>query len=696
MAPALSYPRACVTAVGDVDAMGNSVGKEATVQESVAGDTGRPPRKEHEATRGSAAADERRTTEDSPTLVSGLRLVEGIVDTSGSPSEHDILVAWIRGTLERGRAGELPGNTYAPIPEKWRKRNQSREMLQFGTYTHSNRVETHVPVAPLPPELDAVVDALIARGALTELQRPDSCTINLYGPGQWIPPHIDNPAFDRPFVTVSLCSEQPMVLGRGMVWPEGGRGPSPEERLNETHALSLPVGSAVVVEGEAADEYEHAVPPVTAERISLTFRRRGRPGRETEQRTERAERCRRRCRDVRGAIVAAAEARAGGVRRGFGPVGPIGAVGRVGPIPAKPADRREGSVIKKPVVDDAEDVRGGVLSKNAAKKEARKAAKAAAKERARKAKPTTTAVDGTVFERKEKVRSCPACPPDLLPTTSDANESQRADAEIHGEDAGVSVAEALPSVERVHVQRVYDAVATQWHGTRYRAWSGVEDFVRRHVRPGSLVADVGCGNGKNLPEVESLGGCGVGCDFSVGLLEICAVERGLEVFAGDATCLPLRSRSFDVALNIAVLHHVSSEPRRRKLVTETMRLLTVGGTALFYAWALEQADGGVSGHHFESQDVLVPFHTKAGVQGKVVVTGGSGSGEKEGEETRSGGAAGEDDDGDPTAPRVYQRYCHVYKEGELETLFEHIKSWVRVNRVYFDCGNWCVEAERIA
>ena len=126
MAPALSYPRACVTAVGDVDAMGNSVGKEATVQESVAGDTGRPPRKEHEATRGSAAADERRTTEDSPTLVSGLRLVEGIVDTSGSPSEHDILVAWIRGTLERGRAGELPGNTYAPIPEKWRKRNQSR------------------------------------------------------------------------------------------------------------------------------------------------------------------------------------------------------------------------------------------------------------------------------------------------------------------------------------------------------------------------------------------------------------------------------------------------------------------------------------------------------------------------------------------------------------------------------------------
>ena len=29
---------------------------------------------------------------------------------------------------------------------------------------------------------------------------------------------------------------------------------------------------------------------------------------------------------------------------------------------------------------------------------------------------------------------------------------------------------ALPALERDHVQRVYDAVAEQWHGTRYKAW----------------------------------------------------------------------------------------------------------------------------------------------------------------------------------------------------------------------------------
>ena len=101
----------------------------------------------------------------------------------------------------------------------------------------------------------------------------------------------------------------------------------------------------------------------------------------------------------------------------------------------------------------------------------------------------------------------------------------------------------------------------------------------------------------------------------------------------------------------------------------------------------------------------MPFHKKAGVQGLVRVeerkessgAAGEGAGEGKGEGTGEGAGEGEGmAPEDPEAPRVYQRYCHVYKEGELETLFDHLGSWVRVNRVYFDCGNWCVEAERIA
>eukprot|EP01048_Picozoa_sp_COSAG05_P035128 COSAG05_NODE_15081_length_379_cov_0.550000_1_plen_67_part_10 len=66
--------------------------------------------------------------------------------------------------------------------------------------------------------------------------------------------------------------------------------------------------------------------------------------------------------------------------------------------------------------------------------------------------------------------------------------------------------------------------------------------------------------------------------------------------AGDSTRLPYRDRLFDAALSIAVLHHISTEARRKLLIAETMRIVKRGGEALFYAWALEQEAGGVSGH----------------------------------------------------------------------------------------------------
>ena len=46
-----------------------------------------------------------------------------------------------------------------------------------------------------------------------------------------------------------------------------------------------------------------------------------------------------------------------------------------------------------------------------------------------------------------------------------------------------------------------------------------------------------------------------------------------------------RSESFDASLSIAVLHHISTLRRRVALVREAMRVVRVGGQALFYAWA---------------------------------------------------------------------------------------------------------------
>ena len=755
-------------------AMGNKTGKPSRDEIGRASTSASDLTAKDANTAADAAA---ATSSEPPTHepVPGLRVVRDVL----SEAQHDRVVAWLLETLEQGRAGALRGDTYAPIPDKWQKRNQSREMLQFGTYTHSNRVESFRDVAAMPEALTAVVECLRRAGVYGErtvddddrdeareehaLPLPTSCTVNFYEKGQWIPPHIDNPAFDRPIVTVSLRSTQRMTLGRGVnnAWrhhahdtsrgSDASRGSNDDESATRDDddfvAVELPRRSAVVLRGAAADEYEHAIPPVTAPRVSLTFRALGdcdapatqarvavAEARRAEYRAERARRAR------------------SAPRRGYGPVGPRGAVGRVGPLPedvaAAEARRRarESAVTAKrekklanataagnvnvPSVGDAPVP----VSKTRAKKEARKAARAAAKRERLESTPASTAgrrknanaaailttptkkaskeeasfvvsADGvTNVERRAKTRSCPPCPPELL---SERDVSGETDAREKNDDArekpdtrvttNAAIVRSIPSVEIENVQRVYDAVARQWHGTRYRAWSGVESFVRRVAARGALVADIGCGNGKNAPAVvahgKQTGGAHViGCDFSVGLLNICATEREepVEAFAADAAHLPLRSSRFDAALNVAVLHHVSTAARRAALVAETMRVLRVGGVALFYAWALEQETGGVSGHRFESQDVLVPFHKRtekgaSGAKKKKRATRGAAKEEAK-DEVRTERA----EDG----AEVFQRYCHVYKEGELESLFDHLKAWCRVDRVYYDCGNWCAEVTR--
>ena len=74
----------------------------------------------------------------------------------------------------------------------------------------------------------------------------------------------------------------------------------------------------------------------------------------------------------------------------------------------------------------------------------------------------------------------------------------------------------------------------------------------------------------------------------------------MEVAAADSLWLPYRTGSFDAVISIAVLHHISSLERRAQLISECMRVVKVGGEALFYAWAYEQKNAK-SGHQFQKQ-----------------------------------------------------------------------------------------------
>eukprot|EP00035_Acanthoeca_spectabilis_P031536 m.14598 g.14598 ORF g.14598 m.14598 type:complete len:392 (-) comp4805_c0_seq1:424-1599(-) len=100
--------------------------------------------------------------------VDGLSLYHEVL----SQEDEAETIAWVDAQLDKGRSGVLVGRTYTAPPLKWETRGQSREMLQYGVFTHANRVQA-VPVEPeLPAPLASIVDALVARKVFRLEQRP--------------------------------------------------------------------------------------------------------------------------------------------------------------------------------------------------------------------------------------------------------------------------------------------------------------------------------------------------------------------------------------------------------------------------------------------------------------------------------------------------------------------------------------------
>ena len=117
------------------------------------------------------------------------------------------------------------------------------------------------------------------------------------------------------------------------------------------------------------------------------------------------------------------------------------------------------------------------------------------------------------------------------------------------------------NMEKQHVYEVYEKIAPHFSNTRYKPWPKIVEFLNG-LPDGSLVADVGCGNGKYLGVNKNLQM--VGTDRSFNLIQICAERsnKQFQTFVADSLLLPLRSDSFDNVISIAVVHHFSNTSLR--------------------------------------------------------------------------------------------------------------------------------------
>ena len=276
---------------------------------------------------------------------------------------------------------------------------------------------------------------------------------------------------------------------------------------------------------------------------------------------------------------------------------------------------------------------------------------------------------------------------------------------------------ATPATERDHVHAVYDAIATQWHHTRGKRgvlWPGATQFLQR-LPPGSIVADCGCGDGKYFPAIIESGNYVIGTDISRPLLETAfwndtdpsssipdlrkvSPHRAYlrdrpAVVVADCMSVPLRDGSCDAAICIAVMHHLSTEERRIRCVEELARVVRVGGLINIQAWALEQNEG--SRRRFAGTDVFVPFNAQPKYLDKVAPgmehvpsTSDIENGKKSVAEMYSEAYDKADFD-ERKGLVVFQRYCHLYRKGEMEKIIESIGNVTLLESGY-ESGNYFV------
>ncbi len=243
--------------------------------------------------------------------------------------------------------------------------------------------------------------------------------------------------------------------------------------------------------------------------------------------------------------------------------------------------------------------------------------------------------------------------------------------------------EELPTeIEKKYVYDVYNKIAPHFSSTRYKPWPQVVKFLDS-LPENSLVADVGCGNGKYLKYDEHQRLVMVGTDIAENLLKICK-QRGCEVFTADSLLLPIKSSSFDHAISIAVIHHFSNSNQRKRALKELLRIIRPGGKLLVTVWAFEQ------NKKFPKQDLFVPWNLQDNFHQKNLEDG------IEDEEMIEVKEMVEKDDklvdkyhDDEKHAVVYKRYYHLFVKGELQTLLEAVPN-AKVVDSFYNRDNWCV------
>ncbi|GET93342.1 hypothetical protein, conserved [Leishmania tarentolae] len=330
-------------------------------------------------------------------------------------------------------------------------------------------------------------------------------------------------------------------------------------------------------------------------------------------------------------------------------------------------------------------------------------------------------------------------------TTTPGAKKARVEADVNTE-ADPALVFPLPftdaaAYEREHVHNVYSAIADHFSSTRYKVWPQVGAFLEG-LPPFSLVADVGCGNGKYFSAAQRLALTTPSCPMStLGDLKMKSRQEA-EVPPSLSLASFAPAHRYVVGLDYSeellrstqrqlVDPNMHQGQRRRRLsgkqpkneveavatpvsLEELPRTDTVRSDALRCPLRGNVFDAAISIaviHHYASRErrrlavrellrlvrpcgglvLIYVWAREQQVQTKRLVDPETGDGLVRWERNQKYSGAQE----------VFHRYYHFFSEGELEQLCKDAASDdgtgtipVVIRKSYYDKENWCVMLER--
>ena len=208
----------------------------------------------------------------------------------------------------------------------------------------------------------------------------------------------------------------------------------------------------------------------------------------------------------------------------------------------------------------------------------------------------------------------------------------------------------MNSLEKEKVYDTYQKIAEHFSNTRHYIWPNTKRYIDNLPKK-IKVADIGCGNGRNMyrEDIEWYG-----MDFCDKFVDSCK-EKGKNVILGNILNIPFPNNEFDNTICIAVIHHLSTLERRKKAIDELIRITKPKGKILIQVW-------GFNKDKYDTQEAIVEWNLQKKYNGNKKTI-------------------------------KINRYYHLFIENELQNMIP--KQNVNIIKSIEEYNNWIVELEKI-